>query len=117
VIFIETIKDPGTFRWLLTVPNGKFGVFASRKKCRAGYSRLAGKCRPSKIIFATGSATVPAGVVIFKLRPSPSALKALKNALKLGKGVRVTATFTFQSSRGGAPVSHTQTITDKLKKK
>jgi hypothetical protein len=117
VIFIETIKDPGTFSWLLTVPNGKFGVFAARSKCKAGYVRLAGKCRPSKIVFATGSATVPAGVVIFKLRPSPSALKALKNALKLGKGVRVTATFTFQSARGGPPVSHTQTIVDKLKRK
>jgi hypothetical protein len=57
------------------------------------------------------------GVVIFKLRPSPSALKILKNALKGKKGVRVTATFTFQSSRGGAPVSHTQTIIVKLKKK
>jgi hypothetical protein len=117
VIFIETIKDPGTFSWLLTVPNGRFGVFASRSKCRAGLVRLAGKCRPSKIVFATGRATVPAGVVIFKLRPSPTALKALKNALKLGKGVRVTATFTFQSARGGPPVSHTQTIVDKLKRK
>jgi hypothetical protein len=117
VIFIETITDRGTFSWLLTVPNGKFGVFASRSRCRAGYTRLAGKCRPSRVIFATGSATVPAGVVIFKLRPSPSALKVLKNALKLGKGVRVTATFTFQSSRGGPPVSHTQTIVDKLRKK
>jgi hypothetical protein len=117
VIFIETITNPGTFSWLLTVPNGRFGVFASRSKCRAGLVRLAGKCRPSKIVFATGRATVPAGVVIFKLRPSPTALKALKNALKLGKGVRVTATFTFQSARGGPPVSHTQTIVDKLKRK
>ena len=31
--------------------------------------------------------------------------------------VLVTATFTFQSSRGGAPVTRTQTLLDKLKKK
>jgi hypothetical protein len=116
VIFIEKISNAGTFSWLLTVPNGKFGVFASSRRCTPGLVRLRGSCRRSKVIFATGSAAVPAGVVIFKLRPSPSALKALKNALKLKKGVRVTATFTFQSSRGGSPVSHTQTIIDKLKK-
>jgi hypothetical protein len=117
VIFTETITDPGTFTWLLTVPNGKFGVFASSRKCKAGLVRLGGKCRPSKIVFSMGSATVPAGVVIFKLRPSPSALKVLKAALKQKKGVLVTATFTFQSSRGGSPVSHRQRLTDKLKKK
>jgi hypothetical protein len=117
VIFVERITDPGRFGWLLTVPNGKFGVFASRRNCKAGLVRLGGRCRPSTVIFATGSAVVPAGVVIFKLRPSPSALKALKNALKQKKGLLVTATFTFQSARGGKPVSHTQTITDKLKKK
>jgi hypothetical protein len=117
VIFTEIITDPGTFSWMITVPNGKFGTFASRSKCKVGFLRLSGKCRPSKIAFSYGSATVPAGVVIFKLRPSASALKVLKGALKQKKGVLVTATFRFQSSRGGGPVSHTQTLTDKLKKK
>jgi hypothetical protein len=117
VIFTEIITDPGTFSWMITVPNGKFGTFASRGKCKVGFLRLGGKCRPSKIAFSYGSATVPAGVVIFKLRPSASALKVLKAALKQKKGVLVTATFTFQSSRGAGPVSHTQTLTDKLKKK
>jgi len=117
VIFTEVITDPGTFTWMITVPNGKFGTFASRSKCKVGFLRLRGKCRPSKIAFSYGSATVPAGVVIFKLRPSASALKVLKAALKQKKGVLVTATFRFQSSRGGSPVSHTQTLTDKLKKK
>jgi hypothetical protein len=117
VIFYETITDPGTFKWLLTVPNGKFGVFASaRKKCNVGLVRLNGGCRPARVIFATGSASVPAGLVIFKLRPSPNALKALKNALKRGRGLLVTATFTFQSSRGGSPVTRSQTLRVKLKK-
>jgi hypothetical protein len=117
VTFIETIRNAGTFSWLLTFQNGKFGVFAAGARCKAGLVRLAGRCRPSKVIFATGTAAVPAGVVIFKLRPSPSGLKALKTALKRKKGVLVTAAFTFQSSLGGSPVSHTQTITVKLKKK
>jgi hypothetical protein len=117
VIFYETITDPGTFKWMLTVPNGKFGVFASaRKKCNVGLVRLKGACRPPRVIFATGSASVPAGLVIFKLRPSPNALKALKNALKRGRGMLVTATFTFQSSRGGSAVTRTQTLRVKLKK-
>lgn len=117
VIFTEIITDPGTFTWMITVPNGKFGAFVSRSKCKAGFLLLKGKCRPSKIVFSYGTANVPAGVVIFKLRPTASALKVLKAALKQKKGVLVTATFTFQSARGGNPVSHTQTLTDKLKKK
>jgi hypothetical protein len=117
VTFIETIKNAGTFRWLLTFPNGKFGVFASSVKCKAGYLRLAGRCRPSKVVFAKGVATVPAGIVVFKLKPTTSALRALKAALKRKTGVPVAATFTFQSSLGGAPVSHTQTINVKLKKR
>jgi hypothetical protein len=117
VIFTEIITDPGTFTWLITVPNGQFGVVASRSKCKVGFLRLRAKCRPSKIVFSSGSAAVPAGVVIFKLRPSASALKVLKAALKLKKGVLVTARFTFQSAGGGSPVSHTQTLAVKLKKK
>jgi hypothetical protein len=120
VILIESISNGGTFRWLLTVPNGKFGVLVSSKpskKCKAGLVRLRGRCGPSTIVFSEGTAVVPAGVVIFKLRPSPAALKLLQSAFRHKKGVLVTATFTFQSSRGGAPVTRTQTLLDKLKKK
>jgi hypothetical protein len=120
VIFIESISNGGTFRWLLTIPNGRFGVIVSSKpskKCRAGLVRLRGRCGPATIVFSEGTATVPAGVVIFKLRPSLPALKILQGAFRQKKGVLVTATFTFQSSRGGAPVTRTQTLLDKLKKK
>jgi hypothetical protein len=44
-------------------------------------------------------------------------LKALKNALKQKKGLPVTITLTFQSARGGSPVSHTRVLTVKLRKK
>jgi hypothetical protein len=114
-----TVGDPGTFSWLLTFQNGKFGVFAaSNQKCKARFVRLAGKCRPSMIVFAKGSQAVAgAGAVTLKLKPSASALKALKNALKQRKGLPVTITLTFQSARGGTPVSHTRVLTVKLKKK
>jgi PKD repeat protein len=117
--FTESVGDPGTFRWLLTFPNGRFGVFAaSNHKCKAGFVRLGGKCRPSKIVFAKGSqAVAEPGAVTVKLKPSASALKALKNALKKKKGLPVTITLTFQSARGGSPVSHTQVMTFKLKRK
>jgi hypothetical protein len=123
VIFIETITNGGTFSWSLTVPNGKFGVIASNKasrsakKCRGGLVRLGGRCRRSTIVFSEGSATVPAGVVIFKLRPSATAMKMLQSAFRHKHGVLVTATFTFQSSLGGSPVTHRQALLDKLKRK
>lgn len=115
VTFSETIKNTGRFNWLLTFPNGKFGVFTAAARCKTGFVRLAGRCRPSKIVFAKGVAAVPVGIVVFKLKPSASALRALKTALKQKKSLPVTATFTFQSSLGGSPVSHTQTIAVKLK--
>jgi PKD repeat protein len=118
ITFTGAVSNPGTFRWLLTFQNGKFGVFAaSAPKCKRGFVRLNKRCRPAKIVFAKGSKVVAApGTVSFTVKPSASALKALKNALKQRKGLPVTATFTFQSSRGGSAVTHTQPMTVKLKK-
>jgi PKD repeat protein len=115
----ESVGDPGTFSWLLTFQNGKFGVFAaSNHKCTARFVRLGGKCRPSRIVFAKGSLAVAgAGPVTLRLKPSASALKALKNALRQKKGLPVTITLTFQSARGGSPVSHTRVLTVKMKMK
>jgi PKD repeat protein len=117
--FTESVGDPGTFSWLLTFQNGKFGVFAaSTSRCKKGYVKLNGKCRPSKIVYAKGSKVVAAaGTLTFTIKPSRSALTALKNALKRKKGLPVTITLTYQSSRGGSPVAHTQSLTIKPKKK
>jgi PKD repeat protein len=118
IALTETIADPGTFSWLVSFPNGKFGVFASsNQKCKPGQVRLGGKCRPSKLVFAKGARVVAApGAVSFRLKPSASGLKALKNALKQKKALPVTITLTFQSARGGNPVSQTKAMTVKLKK-
>jgi hypothetical protein len=116
--FTESVADPGTFRWLLTFQNGKFGVFAaSATKCRKGFVRLNGKCRPARIVYAKGSKVVAAaGRVVFTIKPTRSALTALKNALKRKKGLPVRMILRFQSARGGSPVTHAQTLTIKLKK-
>jgi hypothetical protein len=119
ITFTETVAQAGTFSWLITFENGKFGVFTAKNvKCKKGFIKLDGKCRPSKVVFGKGSkAVVAAGVVRLTVKPSASAIKALKTALKHRKGLRVSATLTFQSSRGGASVRHTQSLTVKLKGK
>jgi streptogramin lyase len=119
ITFTETLAEAGTFSWLITFENGKFGVFTAKNvKCKKGFIKLDGKCRPSKVAFGKGSkAVAAAGVVKFTVKPSASASKALKTALKHRKGLRVSATLTFQSSRGGAPVKHAQSLTVKLKGK
>jgi len=55
--------------------------------------------------------------VSFTVKPTPSALKALRDALEHKRGLPVTATLSFQSSLGVGPTSHTQSLTIKLKKK
>lgn len=112
------LANPGMLSWAATFPNGTFGAFSSARKCKAGQLRLAGKCRPAKIVFAKGSEAVgAAGKVTVTVKPSASASKALTKALKQKKGVPVSIVLTFRSSFGGAPVSHTQTVIDKPKKK
>jgi PKD repeat protein len=114
-----TVAQPGTFKWLLTFQNGKFGVFAaSASKCKKGFVRLGGKCRPAKVVFARGSMSVATpGAVKLAIKPTAAGLKALRDALKHKQGVPVTMTLTFQSSRGGSAVTHTRTVLVKLKKR
>jgi PKD domain len=118
ITFTVSVSDPGTFSWLLTFQNGKFGVFAaSASKCGKGLVSLGGRCRPAKIVFARGSRSFAAsGTVSFTVRPSAAASKALRSAPKQRKGLPVAATLTFQSSLGGTPVTHKQSLTPKLKR-
>jgi hypothetical protein len=112
-----TVVDPGRFSVLATFPNGKFGAFASARRCSSGFIKLAGKCRLARIIFAKdGESVAGAGTVTITLKPSPAAAKALRNALKKGKALLVSGTLSFQSSRGGGRVSRPLGILVKLKK-
>jgi Flp pilus assembly secretin CpaC len=121
ITFTVSVSDPGAFSWVLTFQNGKFGIFASaastKPKCKAGFIRLKGKCRPAKVLYAKGEQSfAAAGAVKFTIKPSASAKKALENALNKHTGLSVSALLTFQSSSGGSPVSHTRPIVVKLSK-
>jgi PKD domain len=117
ITLVVSVVQPGTFTWLATFANGKFGVFSS-SACKTGFVKLAGKCKPAKITFAKGSATfAAAGSFTLTLKPSASARRALATALKRRKGLVVTLALKYQSSLGGSPAAASLSLTDKLKKK
>jgi hypothetical protein len=117
IVFKMSVSDPGTFSWLLTFQNSKFGAFSgSKAKCKTGQVKLKLKCLQAKVVFANGSTTVAAaGTMSFVIRPSVSARSALEAALKQDRGLSVTATLTFQSSLGSPPVSQMRLIAVALK--
>ncbi len=111
VTLTTSVLDRGMLTFVATFPNGKLGAFGSAGKCKKGQIKLAGRCLPVAIVYAKGSKTVPgAGSVSVTLKPTASAMKALKNALRQRRGVPVSIALSFQSSLGGAAVSHTQTV-------
>jgi hypothetical protein len=115
--FTTTVANPGTFSWLATFQNGRFGAFASASSCKRGSLRLGGRCRPARIVFAKGSRLVAApGNLTVTLKPSASALKALKNALKRNKGLPILIAFSFKSSLGGSAVTRSPSLTVKLRR-
>ena len=116
VTFTEMVSDQGTFSWALSFKNGTFGAFSATKetRCKKGQVKLKGKCRPSTIVFGTGSKIIAApGIVSFTVKPSASASKTLKTK----QGLSVTAILSYQSAHGGGPVSHVVSLTDKLTRK
>ncbi|TMM16203.1 MAG: hypothetical protein E6F96_11380 [Actinobacteria bacterium] len=63
------------------------------------------------MLFARGRQTVAtAGSVTFTVRPTRAGVKALKKAFKKNKGLPVVATVTYQSLRGGKPISRVQSL-------
>jgi alpha-tubulin suppressor-like RCC1 family protein len=119
ISLVQTLPQPGKLSWTLTFTNGADGVFSAKasKKCKVGQVRLKGKCRPSVVAFGAGSTSVAAaGPAAFTVDPSRSAIAALKYALRHKRGLSVTATVTYESSLGGAPITLSQSVTDKLTK-
>jgi hypothetical protein len=114
ITFVEAVNDPGTFKWVLTFENGKFGVYAGSvkaKKCKRGWLKLKGRCHPARVLFGKGRETVAtAGSVTFTVRPTRSGVAALRVAFKRNKGLPVTADVTYQSVRGGSPVARVQSL-------
>ena len=111
-----SVIQPGTFGWLATFRNGSFGAFQSgRGRCAPGQVALGGRCRPARVIFGSGTLrVVSTGSFKVTIAPSPSAAKALRQALRMRRGLPVIATLTFRSALGGSPVVHARAITDRL---
>jgi hypothetical protein len=122
VTFTVSVSDPGSMRWVLTFPNGSFGVVASRKaasrsRCKKGQVKLKGKCRAANVVFGQGSMSVAtAGTTHFTVTPSGAAPRALQAALKRAGGLSVSAVLTFDATGSAGPVSHRQAFTVRLKK-
>ena len=112
ITFAAAIAGSGTFSWVSTFANGRFGVFGARlSKCHKGFIRLHGKCGPARIVYSKGHREVASpGSVKLVLTPSAAARRALAIARKHRRGLPVTVTVTFQPSAGGAPVRRTFSI-------
>jgi hypothetical protein len=123
ITFSASVVQPGTFSWRLTFRDGSFGVLAtSTSKCRADEEQLYGACRPRYIVFGTGtlavaSPSVPNGTVTFTVSPGRAAQSALQRASRLRRTLAVTASLSFQSSLGGTPVTHRESVADSLRSK
>jgi PKD repeat protein len=110
VSLTTSVVDPGMFSFRATFQNGRFGAFAS-SVCRKPRIRLAGRCLPATIVYASGSkALTVAGTVRVALKPSASALKALRRALRLRRGLPLTLVLTFRAARGGSTFSRSQAL-------
>ena len=120
ITFVEAVSDPGTFNWVLTFENGKFGKYGATmksKKCKAGWIKLKGSCRPAHVLFGQGRETVSAaGNVTFTVHPTKAGVAALRKAFGLSKGLPVTAHVTYQSIHGGSPVARVQSLIVKGKR-
>lgn len=145
--FFFIVPQGGTFKWGLFFDNSdtgfaaslgvslRAGAFPAEPQAAAGAVRLRGKrhgskrhgggrctkgyvkhgstCVPRLVPFSRGSRTVPAGTADVKVHASGKALKALK----AGHTLRVSGTFTFQSSLEGYPVTHRESAVIRAPKK
>jgi hypothetical protein len=87
---------------------------ASSKRCKRGYMRKHGKCVNDAPV-RYGTFVLPVyfpGTYTIIIKPTARVLKALK----AGKRLSVTVSTTFQNAKGGASVTHIQSVTAKIKK-
>lgn len=111
IVFVPT--QNGTATVTVTVPTGTIAKKHKPKKCRKGTVRIKGKCRPKTTVTGTVQAKGTAGAPL-TITVAPSA--SVRAALRKGKTVPVTATLSYQSELGGAPVVQIYHVTLKPKK-
>jgi hypothetical protein len=115
IVFVPTQEGTGTV--VVTVPTATISRNASiakAKKCKKNQVKIHGKCRPKTSVSGKVTAKGKAGVPL-KITVKPSS--KVKKALAKGKKVQLTATLTYKSVLGGAPVVKTYHFTVKAKKK
>lgn len=114
IVFVPTQAGQATLE--VTVPTASISSAqaAKAKKCKKGQIKIHGKCRPKNTLSGKVKATGVAGVPL-SLTIKPSA--KVKAALGKGKTVHLTATLTYKSALGGAPVVHVYHLTVKPPKK
>jgi len=133
--FFFTVPTAGKFTWNLFFRNADVGFAdslgislgdtsavaevakrkgkAKAKKCKKDDIKYKRKCVHVLVAFGSGSQTVPTGTVEIKVHASSKAIKALK----AGRILHVSGTFTFQSELGGLPVTHSvSTVVHPIKK-
>jgi hypothetical protein len=107
-------SDPGTGTLTVTVPTASVAKKAKAKKCKKGQIKLKGHCLPkTSVVGAVSGKGTPGVPLTLTVKPSGKSAKALKK----GHSLRVVATLTYQSAKGGAPSVHVYHETLKLKKK
>jgi hypothetical protein len=116
IVFVPT--QSGTATLEVTVPTGTISrreaIAAKKKKCKKGQIKIKGKCRPTTTLSGKISATGIGGALL-KLTVKPSS--KVKNALKKGRTVSLTAKLTYKSKLGGNPTVETFHVKVKGKKK
>lgn len=83
------------------------------KKCRKGYTKHGRRCLRLLVPFGSGSQDVAAGTVEIKVHASSKAIKALK----AGRTLHVSGTFTFQSALGGPAIRKVESSVVRLPKR
>ena len=119
---VLTASSPGTgvFTVTATVPTAQVArasdtAASARKACAKGFVRRGAHCvRKPPATYGKASLSV-AGVKRVTIKVTPSAIA--RRALAKGRRLHVSLVIKFQSVGGGTPVSKTESVTVKLKKK
>ena len=82
------------------------------KKCKKGYTKHGRRCVRLLVPFGSGSQSVAAGTVEIGVHPTSKAIKALK----AGRTLHVSGTFTFQSALGGPAVRKVESAVVRMPK-
>jgi hypothetical protein len=115
ITFVPTQSGTGTL--VVTVPTASIAsasaTDARARRCKPGQVKIKHRCLPSTTVTGKASASGTAGVPLTLTVFLSGKVKA---QLKKGKTIHLTATLTYQSALGGAPVVASFPVTVKGKR-